>query len=338
LVVADPVEAPSREWSPLVERFRAALMAEHADDWDMETVAEAAYICAAAVSSPASTDPAVVNESVASFSARENAKAQVPSTDPPSDPRQAWREHSSYRSRSFVPSPAVPSLPVPDPQGQARDTYPTLAGYATPGDIGGRPHQTAVGQEFAAALDEIDSLRATAERIARALGVHEAFITGDRRTELVDAILADAEFLLREYQREPSPVPDPPDDDADMSGAFENPIARAYRLSVEEAAADPPDTMSEHHHGYDDVRTVFARAIEMAWQEGYETPQQVASYVLGDATQDAGAVVVFAEGLPMGARLEKAAQLKDAGILTRRNRYVGDEPLWRVLTDKEPQP
>lgn len=32
---------------PMVERFRAALMRRHADDWDMDTVAEAAYVCAA---------------------------------------------------------------------------------------------------------------------------------------------------------------------------------------------------------------------------------------------------------------------------------------------------
>lgn len=38
-----------RQWSPLVETFRTALMAEHSDDWDMDTVAEAAYICASAL-------------------------------------------------------------------------------------------------------------------------------------------------------------------------------------------------------------------------------------------------------------------------------------------------
>ena len=35
--------------SELVERFREALMAEHADDWDMDTVSEAAHVCAAAI-------------------------------------------------------------------------------------------------------------------------------------------------------------------------------------------------------------------------------------------------------------------------------------------------
>lgn len=34
--------------SSLVETFRSALMAEHHDDWDMETVSEAAHICARA--------------------------------------------------------------------------------------------------------------------------------------------------------------------------------------------------------------------------------------------------------------------------------------------------
>jgi hypothetical protein len=33
----------------VVALFRAALMKRHSDDWDMETVAEAAYICAEAV-------------------------------------------------------------------------------------------------------------------------------------------------------------------------------------------------------------------------------------------------------------------------------------------------
>jgi hypothetical protein len=33
----------------IVELFRAALMKHHANDWDMETVAEAAYICAEAI-------------------------------------------------------------------------------------------------------------------------------------------------------------------------------------------------------------------------------------------------------------------------------------------------
>lgn len=32
--------------SQTVERFRKALMRRHHDDWDMETVAEAAHICA----------------------------------------------------------------------------------------------------------------------------------------------------------------------------------------------------------------------------------------------------------------------------------------------------
>jgi hypothetical protein len=32
-----------------VEVFRKALMVEHGDDWDMETVSEAAHICAKAV-------------------------------------------------------------------------------------------------------------------------------------------------------------------------------------------------------------------------------------------------------------------------------------------------
>lgn len=42
--MSDPTE---RAHSPLVEVFREALMREHHHDWDMETVAEAAYICAA---------------------------------------------------------------------------------------------------------------------------------------------------------------------------------------------------------------------------------------------------------------------------------------------------
>jgi hypothetical protein len=41
-----PPTPDPRPWSPLVERFRSALMREHADDWDMETVSEAAHICA----------------------------------------------------------------------------------------------------------------------------------------------------------------------------------------------------------------------------------------------------------------------------------------------------
>lgn len=36
----------SKAQSELVERFRHALMVEHHHDWDMDTVAEAAYICA----------------------------------------------------------------------------------------------------------------------------------------------------------------------------------------------------------------------------------------------------------------------------------------------------
>jgi hypothetical protein len=35
--------------SDLVELFREALMKKHSNDWDMETVAEAAYICAEAI-------------------------------------------------------------------------------------------------------------------------------------------------------------------------------------------------------------------------------------------------------------------------------------------------
>lgn len=60
-LTAEPTAAPTRPtreqvrdprpWSPLVERFRSALMREHADDWSMETVAEAAYICAGVVTS-----------------------------------------------------------------------------------------------------------------------------------------------------------------------------------------------------------------------------------------------------------------------------------------------
>lgn len=38
----------------LIEVFRKALLAEHANDWDMETCAEAAHICARAV--PTETD------------------------------------------------------------------------------------------------------------------------------------------------------------------------------------------------------------------------------------------------------------------------------------------
>lgn len=34
------------DFAALAERFRAALMVEHADDWDMETISEAAHICA----------------------------------------------------------------------------------------------------------------------------------------------------------------------------------------------------------------------------------------------------------------------------------------------------
>jgi hypothetical protein len=33
----------------LVERFRTALMVEHHNDWDMDTISEAAHICARAV-------------------------------------------------------------------------------------------------------------------------------------------------------------------------------------------------------------------------------------------------------------------------------------------------
>jgi len=33
----------------LTERFREALMAEHGEDWDMDTVSEAAHVCATAI-------------------------------------------------------------------------------------------------------------------------------------------------------------------------------------------------------------------------------------------------------------------------------------------------
>jgi hypothetical protein len=41
-----PQERWDRYYARVVERFRKALMVAHADDWDMETVAEAAHVCA----------------------------------------------------------------------------------------------------------------------------------------------------------------------------------------------------------------------------------------------------------------------------------------------------
>jgi hypothetical protein len=35
--------------SQTIELFRAALMEKHSDDWDMETISEAAHICAATI-------------------------------------------------------------------------------------------------------------------------------------------------------------------------------------------------------------------------------------------------------------------------------------------------
>jgi hypothetical protein len=52
-----PPTPDPRPWSPLVERFRSALMREHADDWDMETVSEAAHICAHVMALIAQPDP-----------------------------------------------------------------------------------------------------------------------------------------------------------------------------------------------------------------------------------------------------------------------------------------
>lgn len=39
----------------MTEKFRTALMEVHANDWTMETIAEAAHICAGAISSDVST-------------------------------------------------------------------------------------------------------------------------------------------------------------------------------------------------------------------------------------------------------------------------------------------
>ena len=55
-----PAEGGERQAYPLTEPMRHALMREHSNDWDMETVAEAAYICsevAAIPPKPASEQP-----------------------------------------------------------------------------------------------------------------------------------------------------------------------------------------------------------------------------------------------------------------------------------------
>jgi len=75
----------------------------------------------------------------------------------------------------------------------ARDTYPHLARYATPGSIGGRPHQTEVGKEFARALAEIDRLRRDIAEAHQLLDYQAAAFDAD--SERAAFVIAAAESL-----------------------------------------------------------------------------------------------------------------------------------------------